>query len=358
MNILFVVWNTHLGGTEGWILRNATALMTRGHQVYIWSIYGRGRLPEDAKISGIKLLPPLYSWPSLIFKMLNIIKAIYKFKKPLIIHSFGLKCDILVKIFFSGDPNIHIISGIRSIDPWRTWMHHILEKFRINKIDKWISNTKIGKTIYMERYKVKEERIKVIYNDVNIPLVQKDRTLFSMPKIVFLGNIQERKGIYELLKAIQIVKKEDMQFILHLYGNDFTNKNFLKLILDLDIQDRIAYHGFEFDKERIFKNAFFLVAPSYWEGFSNSIIEALSFGVPVIGTDVGGTPEIIKDRWNGLLVRAKDSQGLAKAMKDLLLHPEVAMQYGVNGRKSVEQLCNQNKLVNELISTYEKVIYF
>lgn len=356
MRIIYIIWNTHIGGTEGWVIRNSKALMMRGHQIIIWSIFGKGDFPITAKSYKINILPPSYTWRGFIFNLITIIRVIKNYNKPFIIHSFGLKCDLLAKVFFGSDPNIHIVSGIRSVDPWRNWGHHIIQRFRQSKIEKWISNSKVGKRKFIERYKVKDEMIKVVYNDVSVSSIKRTKYNISTPKIVFLGNIQERKGVYELFKAVQILKNEDIYFRVHLYGNDFTKNKILNLVSDMDIDDRIKYHGFVFDKENIFRNALFLIAPSYWEGLSNSILEALSFGVPVVSTAVGGTPEIIRDRWNGLLVQPKDEKELANAMKALLLNPKIAKLYGINGRKEVQRLCDPVKLINDLISIYETVL--
>ncbi len=96
------------------------------------------------------------------------------------------------------------------------------------------------------------------------------------------------------------------------------------------------------------------VLNSGYEGLSHQILEAMSFGLPVITTDVGGNPEVIKDGQNGLLVPYNDKDALKEKIKLLLNDENLAQRLGQNGRNSLEKF-SRERMIKELSSLFNQV---
>lgn len=136
-------------------------------------------------------------------------------------------------------------------------------------------------------------------------------------KILFVGQIIPRKGIQDLVKTMAIISKDSIDTEVDVVGNGFYYDKIRKLIEEEGIQNRFNFMGSLPHSEipELMAKSDILCLPSYREGWPNVCIEALSVGLPVVATDIGGTNEIITDEDVGILVKAGDYNALASALK-------------------------------------------
>jgi glycosyltransferase involved in cell wall biosynthesis/radical SAM superfamily enzyme YgiQ (UPF0313 family) len=137
--------------------------------------------------------------------------------------------------------------------------------------------------------------------------------------ILYVGNFEEWKGLDYLIHAVSLLQKNKDSRCLKLYligAGQFENK-MRELIQELSLENNISFLGPRSHKEiGLWMNAAeFLCLPSINEGLSNVIIEAISCGLPVIATKVGGIPEIVTEEKLGVLVKPCDAEDLASAIK-------------------------------------------
>ena len=155
--------------------------------------------------------------------------------------------------------------------------------------------------------------------------------------LLCVGSAIRRKGWIELLDALQeLVKQHPAVKLMAVYAGGVE--------LDLrheahqrGLQDRFIDLG-EVNPEiipEIFQAADYFCLPSYWEGLSNAVAEAMSCGLPVVTTNVSGHPEIIEHGTTGLLIEPRSSQAIAEALHLLLGNPELAQQLGANARRFI-----------------------
>ena len=136
-------------------------------------------------------------------------------------------------------------------------------------------------------------------------------------KYLFVGTLSHRKGIFDILSALNYVHG-DYEF--HICG-DFlkaeTKAAYLKAISG--IEEKIFYHGFVKgeEKKHIFSDCDILLLPSYAEGLPVAILEGYSAGCAIIASNVGAIPEIVKMQ-NGIIVKPGDINGLAFAIQEYL----------------------------------------
>lgn len=159
---------------------------------------------------------------------------------------------------------------------------------------------------------------------------------------LFVGQCAEYKGIEYLLQAISLLS--DQRVMLDVVGNTSAEREYftrlIHIIKDLKLQDRVIFHGHVSDKtalEQFYQRADVFVLPSLMEGFGIVLLEAMSFGLPIIATKVGAVSELIKDGLNGLLVPPAEPSALAKAIDLLLRSPSLREQYGQTGNKFIAE---------------------
>ena len=170
-----------------------------------------------------------------------------------------------------------------------------------------------------------ESKIIVVHNTVKIPkeIVRYNKDCFN---VVFLGVLIKRKGIHDLLKAISILKEKNVlnQINFKIAGTG-EEKLFLENLADtIDITEYVNFVGWvnDIEKKELIKESQLLVLPSYNEGLPMSILEGISFGLPVIATNVGDIPEAVINGKNGFLINPGDIQSLASSLEKIILSGE------------------------------------
>ncbi|MGI2109497.1 glycosyltransferase family 4 protein [Shewanella frigidimarina] len=140
--------------------------------------------------------------------------------------------------------------------------------------------------------------------------------------ILFLSNMIKSKGYFRVLELAMMYKSQNINF--HFAGEWQYNKDkieFFNYISDNNLEDSVTFHGFVsgLQKKQLFKNAHFLVFPTTFEAFGLCIVEALSYGVPVLSTNEGSIPFIL-DNQCGVLINDKCDlpNALEQAMESLL----------------------------------------
>lgn len=165
------------------------------------------------------------------------------------------------------------------------------------------------------------------------------------------------KGVQYFVEAAASVaaRFDDVRFLI---VGDGTEKAVLQAQAErLGIERKVIFTGFRTDTSKILSELSMSVLPSLTEGLSNTLLESMAAGVPVVATRVGGNPEIIVDGETGILVPSRNSEALAHAMCQLLEKPELADTMGRAGKQriadhfSVEQTVRQTEhLYSDLLS--------
>jgi glycosyltransferase involved in cell wall biosynthesis len=141
----------------------------------------------------------------------------------------------------------------------------------------------------------------------------------NVPVLLFLGWLERKKGIFELLESCRELSKR-YEFKLLIAGRGHAEKEARAFVDDNELKEFVTFVGWVEgkDKETLLHRADILILPSWVEGFPNAIIEAMAAKVAVVVTSVGNVPDIITDRREAMLVPAKDSQSLGSAINVLL----------------------------------------
>lgn len=134
--------------------------------------------------------------------------------------------------------------------------------------------------------------------------------------VVAAGRLMPQKNYPMMLKAFRQFADNHPEYQLHIYGDGYQHQQLAQLAEDLEISDRVQFMGIAKDLHQRITRAGMFVLSSDYEGISNSLLEAMSMGLPCISTDCpcGGSRYLIEDGVNGLLVPVGDAESLARAM--------------------------------------------
>ena len=157
--------------------------------------------------------------------------------------------------------------------------------------------------------------------------------------ILYVGRFSREKGIKYLLEAMLNLKESIKDIQLHIIGEGPEKANLIEYVKKLKIEDIVTFHGWAPIQSLVlfYSAADVFVAPSLIEPFGRVILEAMACKVPVIGTNVGGIPDNVKDRNTGLLVPPADSETLALKIQELLENTKFSEQLAENAYEYVHQ---------------------
>ncbi len=176
--------------------------------------------------------------------------------------------------------------------------------------------------------------------------------------LLFVGRMEKVKGIEFLIKAISLIIKVFPQTTLTIIGDGLNKENLLSLTKSLQLENYIHFAGWVKNKDLdiYYEKASIVVIPSVWpENFPTVCNEAMSAGRPVIGTNVGGIPEIIDDGVNGYLVEPQSPEQIAEKVIKLFSEENLLKEFGKNARKKAEEF-GIEKYSENTVKIYEEVL--
>ncbi len=196
----------------------------------------------------------------------------------------------------------------------------------VDKSDVIIALSEYWKEYFKNEFPTK--RVEIIKNVISAPVVHKQQTGYFT--LLFLGLLGKNKGIYDLLECIRDHKVE-FQGKLKLYiGGNGEIEHVKQLIKEYGIVDIVIFEGWVSGDKKIelLNKSDAYILPSYKEGLPISILEAMSYGMPIISTPVGGIPEIVSNGENGYLVEPGNKEDIYKAIMSLLNDADLRNRMG------------------------------
>jgi glycosyltransferase involved in cell wall biosynthesis len=203
-----------------------------------------------------------------------------------------------------------------------------------------------------------KERVKKIPNGVDLSSDMwkndccSERPVMCMTKINQLPN----KGIDVLLEAWSILVHEYSKPLkLQIFGRGNPDL-FDRMLADFSIKDHVRFSGFSNDVRKNLLGASLFVLPSRREGLSNSLLEAMSIGIPCIATDISGNRDLIRHGKNGLLVLSEDPKSLADGVMYMLDNPDKARSMGEEAKKTVKENYAISTIADKYVQLYLELV--
>ena len=216
---------------------------------------------------------------------------------------------------------------------WKKWVRKIFEELDLLIV---LSNS-WGDNIQQLAPKA---NITVIPNSIKLPRLQ-EKQINSPLQLTFFGLIGDRKGVFDLLKVFKKLIDNGYQVRLNIGGNGEISRLF-KELRKFGIVDFVKYCGWIEDKEKdlLLRKTDIFVLPSYAEGMPMSILEAMSYAIPVVTTNVGGIPELVIDGETGYLSNPGDLDALYEKISFLIQNKDVRRDFGNKGRLLIKNKYN------------------
>jgi glycosyltransferase involved in cell wall biosynthesis len=233
------------------------------------------------------------------------------------------------------------------------------EKINFQKADILLPISKFTLRQINECYGVDtNNKAQVIYNGVDTELFKPiENDIHDPILITFVGRLYSLKGLDVLLKSISIIIKKGYKIKLMFLGRGNTNhlNEICQSFLEKNSFSIIGMVSYK-NMPEIYNQSDVVVLPSVYEGCSGTILETLSSGKIIIASDVGGTPEIIRHGYNGLLFKSQNSSELAERIMDILEKKIDIDNIRRNARESAVKNFNWKNKGKEVYQEYLKLL--
>lgn len=238
-------------------------------------------------------------------------------------------------------------------------------KLIYGRLDKLIALSHIQKDHLRKCLPVPADKYTVIPNGVDTvkyqprtpdPKVRRELGAKDQEILVALvGRFDPMKGQLETIKAAKIVLEKFNNVHFALVGDDTANEASIRPLMaelkkQLGIDNKVTFHPARTDMPQVMNAIDIFLLPSYEENFSNVLLEAMASGVACIGTNSGGTPEMIDHEETGLLVKPEDEKSLAEGILRLLKDPELRKRLAAAARKKAETTFDLKKVFHNAAS--------
>ncbi|MHA1268761.1 MAG: glycosyltransferase family 4 protein [Candidatus Helarchaeota archaeon] len=240
-----------------------------------------------------------------------------------------------------------------------------IDQLSLKRSDKIIAISKFSKNWLINHYHINSNKIKEIYLGVDlidpeissIEKIREKYDLIGKKVILFVGRLEYRKGIWDLIKAISNIKKiNNIKCII--IGRGPLKNILLDYISNIGVKNRFRFVDMVSFQTLscLYHLCDIYVQPSFLEGFGLTVIEAMNAKKTVITTNVGSLPELITNNFNGILIPPNRPDLLMKKIIYCLENEDFTKEMGENAYHTVKEKFNWSKTADKTIDIYKKVI--
>ncbi len=367
MKIIYLITKTEVGGAQvhlGYLLEEGKKL---GFDMTVISS-GDGWLKSKTENLGIKFIENKFfanSWnPIKQLRSVLVLRKIIKKEKPDIVHAHSGAAGFIGRIASFGLAKkvftAHGWSFTKGTPFFRRTIALLAENLITPFTDKIITVSRNDYNLAKRKLIFSGNKLEVIWNGIEI----NENTNYFLPKInekikvLFVGRLVPPKEPVKILEAICGFKKEDQdRFQVSIIGSGrekFIIDDFLKTKgrgIDVKMLGDVPNE----QVGEIYKSSHIFALPTRWEGFPMTIIEAMSYGLPVIASDVGGIKEALEDGAGVLVKKGQEVEGMQDFFRKILENPNFLLQISEKEKERVKNNFSKELMCKKVFRVYDEL---
>ena len=369
-----------IAGTERQVVTLALALEPSRFAIHFGCMNRWGQLLDKIEACGV----PVLHYRVSTFRHPRVLVAQFRLARDIrrcgiqIVHTYGFYANVFA-IPAAKLAGARVIASIRDMGVYLSPSQKLTQRLICRFADRVLVNASAIKD-WLASDGYDASRITVIPNGIDLDRFEHPARTGSLhnelglpaeaPLIGVVGRVARLKGIDDFLRAAAMIIRRFPASRFLIIGDSGTfisqggtiveddryEEELERLAADLGLQDRVIFTGFRPDIERVLSGLTVSVQPSLSEGLSNTLLESMAAGVPVVATRVGGTAEVVQDGHNGLLVPAADPNSMANAICRLLDEPALASRLGQAARRHIIERYSMSRMVQSTSQIYETLL--
>lgn len=356
--ILLVIPTLDQSGAEKQFALLGTHLPRPQYDVSVVTLTRAGYYADPITDAGIPLVNLGKRWKFDPLAMRRLRREMDRFA-PDIVHSWLFTANAYVRLVLPARRQYRIVVSERCVDVWKSGWQTWLDRRLISRTDALVGNSESVRQFYRE-LGLPDDKLSVVKNAVEIPEgVDRDSvrreliTRYQLPEdaflIIYAGRLATQKRLPDLLWAIQVLRQIDPRAHLLIAGEGPLRANLELKAERLECARHVRFLGHQPDVPQLLKAADCFWLASEFEGMSNSLLEAMACGVPVLASDIAANRELVTHDQTGYLIKLGDGVGFAKFTQRLMQNPELVTRLSAAAQ---QMIATQHSLA-QMLSGYE-----
>ncbi len=308
MKIIQVMPEFKLAGAEIMCENLAYQLKKRGHDVLVLSMYDtRTPITERMERAGVKIRY-LHKKSGLDFSLFKRMKKIFEEEKPDVVHThlYSIKYAAPTARKAKIRGVVHTVHNVAQKE--QTRLGKLLNRSFFKKKGVIpVALSKLIQTSVIEEYGMKASQVPVAFNGIDLSKCQPKEGYERGKKftILHIGRFFEQKNHKGLIEAFRLFHEQKSDSELWLIGEGEKKAEIQALVENYGLCESVKFLGLQSNVYGFLQSADVFTLPSKYEGIPMTLIEAMGTGLPIVATAVGGVPDMLTDKENGLLVEGK-----------------------------------------------------
>ena len=295
------------------------------------------------------------------YKIFEIFKFFIKVKADSII-SYRQACNarLLIPLLFRQRKGLNIICSERNVHYGKSDKYEKVLFGGLYKRADFIVTNSFTQANYIKHIKpLWESKIRTIINYTDVDLYKPIETCLSdsIIKIGIFSRVAKQKNVENFIKAVALLKKRsDKLFEIHWYGNIELDCPYEKMVKRYNVSDVLFFHDAVINTGVVMQSYHAICQPSLYEGFSNSIAEAICCGMPVLASDVSDNGLMVEETINGFLFNPLNIEEISSAFERFFnLSISQINEMKIKSREKAETLFDKEKFTESYISIIERM---
>lgn len=365
IRILLLLSNPGVGGTETFCADLASLLQQNGSDSLIANLRPNPELQQRCQRLGVPYTQ--LEDTQAISRSKTALRLLHELRNRDIVYTFGLRVTLQTRLLTPILGQAVLVHGLRGEDTWRRTRHVLIDRITDPLVHCFIANSEHLALLRQTREGTSQDKIKVIPNGIDVsrfsPTAEAWPTRESLGLtpdahyVCTVANFRPPKGhrfyLAAIRRALELGIPPGVKF-LWIGGGD-QHELYRRTIASSRLRDRIEVRAPVHDVRPFLFHSDAFVLPSQEEGQPRALLEAMAMGLPPLVTAVGGVPEVVSDRVDGLIVPYGDVEQFARALQVLISQwPKSASAATV--RQKIVNSFNRERMVTQHFEIFDELL--
>ena len=368
IRILYIIPTLDRSGAEKQLTLLATGLPRDQFEIQVVTLTRNGPYLENLNAAGIEVHCLQKHWKLDPFICWRLKRHIWAFQ-PDIVHSWMFTANFYTRLVVS--PRItpsrpQVVVSERCVDLWKGADRRWIDQKLISRTDRLLANSEAVANYYREQGYL-DEKIRIIRNGIELPAITvspaehadflNELDYPEETKLVcYVGRLAKQKRVQDIVWAFQMLRQLYQPCGLLIVGEGPERYRLEELARHFGCDHLIRFLGHHADPSHYLHHADCFWLTSEYEGMSNSLMEAMAAGKPVIASNIPANAELVEDGITGYLAPLGDSPAFAQFTRELFQQPELATKMGEAGLEKMKSGFIISSMIDQHVKLYEELI--